>query len=1151
MSARTAIGAAIAFALAVVLLFPFRSVHATAGDISAIFGSVLAVEAKSVALATDTAVIKLQIDADTGIRIGDVDGSPADIEIGDRVAATAVEGAGGALLAKNILVRPKSGIQVKHVVGIVVASGAGNATVLDRDGNTVTFYLPAGARVPHVGEAVTAVTRRDLATGRIEARATERAEDTIARIEDHLDALQDRLEIDSIRRAEQLRQMLQEDTRRHLGALAEVAGQVSSDGGQLADEVRDDTREKLEEARTRYAEAARKRGLETGNVQVEGLIGGVSDGQFELNLRGGGQAVFTVNASTRVLVDGVDSGVAGIVDGSTAVVEFDAELNATRPLALRVRLTAPKLSSDVAANLKISAASLVDGVIARVESPAGLDNVIAVVVVVNDDSGSTVAIKAIADTKVTVNGKQANVADLKPGQRATVSFDQSLKASAIRAYAQDAGQRAIEGIVSKIDATNRVLAIAPARGDVVVISVGDAARIERDGGVGATFEQLKVNDLVLTGSRFDRTTGEAVLLIVRSPNFEANGVISGVSREDRVVTIRPREGDIFKLLITGESEIVAKGGGPIGLADIEPGLQVQVAWRVAVVGEGPRNVLVRMVVSRPESVAIQGTVVRVDAGAGVLVVQTSDRRVELRLPDGDQKVELIKNGHAIESLRPILEGDQVHKAVYQPAQKVIRSLEVVSLSAVQARGQMKGFDPSSGTIKLFVSNEKILTLAVVNDSILTSKGERVPFASLAGRKQIALDVLYASKTRGGTDGVILAAEVLLGQTDSDADSVEVKAVGTIKAIEGSVWVINDTQFVVIEGKTRIVGKPAVGAMAKAALVGERGGMLTATEIEVQDAPATAEAPARPTATPSAGTRDTKGGTLTGVIEALDGDVIVVNGLKIVLLPNALEKAQRGMRVKCEVQKTDRGTIEATRCAPVVVPTPRPVSTLPPAPERTVEGLVQEVNGDVIVISGTKIVLLPKAVERVERGMMLKCFIRRTNAGVIEATRCSAVASSPTPRPVPTATAVVEDVVEGIVQEVDGDVIVVNGRRIVRLPGALDKAERGMKVDCRVRKTDRGVFEATRCTATAASPQPTPTPIQIRFSGTISDLYGRVWVVDGRKYVLAANAAVPGTAKPGARVSGTYLVDGDQLTVVSAEVEAPPALRSATPVPTGY
>lgn len=1395
----TAIGAiAAALALSLSLLLPARSVSAAAGDIAAVFGSVLAVDAQVISLATDAAVVKMRVDSETGVRIGDVEGSVTDIEIGDRVAATAVEGSGGVLLAKNILVRPKTGVQIKHVVGVVVGRDTGRATVLDRDGNTVTFDLPAGARVPDVGEAITAVTRRDTATGRIEAKATERAEETVQRIEDHLDALRDRLEVESIRKAEQLRQLLQEETQRHLGALAEIAGKISSDSDKLAAAVRDDARAKLEEAREKYIETARKRGLEIGNVQVEGSIVAVSEGSFTLNLRGGGQAVFLVNSGTRVVADGVETDASGIVAGAAAVVEFESELDAARPVALRVKVSAPKLSADAAANLKISAVSLVDGVITRVDSPSGLDNVIAIVIVVSDESGPAVAIKSVAATRITLNGKKADVQDLKAGLRASVSFDQNLQASAIRAYAQDANQRAIEGVLRKIDFTNRVVAIAPPKGDIVVVSVDDDAQIEKDGNVEATFELLEVNDFVLAGSRFDRTTGEVVRLIVRSPNFQAEGVISGVSREDRVVTIRPREGDSFKLLVTGESEIVARAGGAIGLASLAAGQQVQVAWRVDVVGGATRNTLVRMMVFQSEIESIQGKVVRVDPDAGVLVIEAAGgRNVELRLPDAGQKVELSKNGHQIDSLRPILPGDEVHKAVYAPPRNLIRSLVVLSPSAVQTRGQLKSVDASAGLLELAVSNEKTLKLAITSDSVLTFKGERVQFERLAGHKQIALVVLYIVSARPGIDGVILAAEaVLLGQTDVDTakptpapQRVEVTAVGTIRAIEGSVWVINDTKFVVVEGRTRIGGTPAVGALAKAALVGERGGTLTAVEIQVGEAPARPDPQLRPTATATGGTgnvgqpavvtftgviqeldqrvwvvlnqkflltadsivhgtpkagatvkmavRRANDGTLTvveariaeiqvlpvtdrepptrvpepvreevlegliqqvegdvivlngikvsllpnvldrvergmsvkcavrktdrgtveatrcvvvpapnpqqtrtpvptinnpeevveGVIEAVDGNVMALNGIKVFILPNALEKAERGMRVRCVVRKTDRGTIEASRCA-VVTPAPsqRPAPTVTTVREQTIDGLVQEVSGDVIVLGGTKVVLLPKAIERVERGMNLKCLVRtnasgvteatacavianplaprpvvtatqvlekvldglveevsgdvivlgrtkvvllpkaidrvergmnlkclvRTNSsGVIEATACSVITASPTPRPVPTPTKVSEDDIEGLVQEVDGDVIVVNSLKIVRLPGSLDKAERGMKVSCRVRKTDRGVVEAVRCTILAAAPQPTPTPTLSTLAGTISELDGRVWVVDGRKYVLAENAGVRGTAEAGARVRGLYRIEGGLLVVVSVEIEAPRSTTSDTPAPTGY
>ena len=139
--AKTAIEAAVAVVaiLAAVLFFASRPAQAAAGDIAAVFGTVLNVEAPFVLLATDDDVVKMSVDDETVIKIGDISAGIDDIATGDRIAATAIEQPDGALLGKNILVRPSEGIQVRHVVGIVIASGDGKTTILDRDGNTVTF----------------------------------------------------------------------------------------------------------------------------------------------------------------------------------------------------------------------------------------------------------------------------------------------------------------------------------------------------------------------------------------------------------------------------------------------------------------------------------------------------------------------------------------------------------------------------------------------------------------------------------------------------------------------------------------------------------------------------------------------------------------------------------------------------------------------------------------------------------------------------------------------------------------------------------------------------------------------------------------------------------------------------------------------------
>ncbi|MBI4306013.1 MAG: hypothetical protein HY678_06805, partial [Chloroflexi bacterium] len=755
------IGLAVAAIFIAVLYFSTRTAHAAEGDITAIFGSVLKVDAGAISLATDSSVIELKIDAGTTIRIGEVSATISDVAVGDRLAATAVKLADGSLLGKSILVKPKEGTQVRHVVGIVIAAENGRATVLDRDGNTVTFDLPAGVTLPVLGEAITAITRRDVVTNRIEARGISRANEIIDRLQAQLDEIRDRQEVEAIERAARLRDLLEDTARNHLGVLAQAAGTVKDDSDRYAERVRKGAQEQLDALRAKYSDEIGKRGGRVQDIQVQGAVSAMTDASLTLQLRGGGEVDFEITSATKFAVKGLgEAKLADVAVNDYAYVEFDPEGDPSKPVAKRVVVTEPRLRKDVAANLEAGRIEQVDGVITHVELETRLDDIVAVIIVVNDERGLKVAVKVAPSTEIFINGIAAKAAELKPGLRAAISIEpEGLIAKAIRAYSADENHRKIEGVIRRIDRDNRILAIAPERGEVVVVSVADDGKIVKDD-EKAAFDALEVNDLVLAGTRYEASTGEIVRLIVRSPRFRAEGVISGVSAADHTVTLRPRKGEAVTLILTDETALESKDAGKIGFDGIRPGMTAVAAWRAAVVNGVVRNVAISIVVGRAEIETVRGHVRKLDAEAGVLVVETSEGKVvELRLPrDGEHKATLTKDGNPIESLRPVNIGDEVHKAAYNPDGNVIVSLVVVTPKAIQVRGQLASFDAARHFLKIAVSNEKAVVLAVNEESVITYKGERVSFERLAsaGNARLGIVALYiAAGAPSGTDGILL------------------------------------------------------------------------------------------------------------------------------------------------------------------------------------------------------------------------------------------------------------------------------------------------------------------------------------------------------------------------------------------------------------
>jgi hypothetical protein len=311
--------------------------------------------------------------------------------------------------------------------------------------------------------------------------------------------------------------------------------------------------------------------------------------------------------------------------------------------------------------------------------------------------------------------------------------------------------------------------------------------------------------------------------------------------------------------------------------------------------------------------------------------------------------------------------------------------------------------------------------------------------------------------------------------------------GVISAIEGDVWVINDVKFKVVRGTTKIDGAAEVGAVAKARLVGQRGGELVAVAITVRKAPSKDGAsPVRP------GSGEAKP-VLPGGASAAAAEVLVITGT---------------------IQKIERDVWTVRE-------------------HEFVRNARSTVHGD------------PKV------GAVVKMTVRRAEDGkfVILEARVASIDASSTgggDKPAVVATPVLaagEQVLEGAIEKVDGDVLVVNGLRVLVVPHILEKREVGLKVKCAVRRTERAVLEAVRCVVVGVAekaPAPTQAPAVPEFktvTGVITGLGdgGRVWLIDGRKVAVAADARIDGRPVAGAKVKALVRLDGDVFVVVAASI----------------
>ncbi len=142
------------------------------------------------------------------------------------------------------------------------------------------------------------------------------------------------------------------------------------------------------------------------------------------------------------------------------------------------------------------------------------------------------------------------------------------------------------------------------------------------------------------------------------------------------------------------------------------------------------------------------------------------------------------------------------------------------------------------------------------------------------------------------DGSLLAREVKVlereGTRTPEAGKVEFR--GLLRAINGDTWII-DGVTVIISRRTEIKGNPAVGDVVKVEGQRQGDGTVAAREIEVVGRDATGTPVARVEI------------EFTGTLQAMDGGRFVVNGITVVLGPNAEVKGPLAVGDQVKVHGT--------------------------------------------------------------------------------------------------------------------------------------------------------------------------------------------------------------------------------------------------------
>ena len=855
---RRVVPAVVAALLLAGALLASAPVTARAGGspaLEAVFGTVLEVSAGEpesiIWLATDDGVVVLKIDAGTALNTGADEVSPSDVGEGDRIVATAERDGDGALIGARVLVQPQdAGPAYRHVVGVVVESGDGRATMLDRGGNTVTVDWPAGLEVPAVGEMITVVVRVDARTSRLAANSVERAEETVKRLEGAF------VRAVGLAKKQELRGLIEENVARHLAALNETLEGAGAGPGERIVAA-------LDAFGDRYAETARNTGArvparaETGTIAD--FSGGVLSVRMGLPGQRGRESRFLVTEETEIRAAVTeDGGVPDLVEHRRVVVivartaaswRADAE-----PVpASRITVYPAELPSAVAAAVVPERPKIFCGSITLVELDPQIPGADGVVIVSDEAAGRKVAAKVTVGTGISVDGRPVGLEYLAAGQRAEVWLAaDGVTAEEISARVETRPERHLSGVVRKLDSNVRSIVVEPVRGQAVEVRVSPDAGITRNGR-DAGLSEVRADDLVLDASRVDVATGLVARLVVRSPGeVELTGVIAGINEDARQVTVSHRNGRMTTVRVTDETEVRGPQDSAVRLDELSVGDRV-VAGRYRPVEEDgtASNVAGYLAMGAPEVASLRGVVSLLDevhAGAG---------RIMVDLPGGeDARIHL--NGKDVDSLSGIEPGDTVTAALYAAGASERR--DVLMLDVLSGRRVLEAVRTAQqGT----VAGEAAVAVPAPVETTFSGVIENIEDGKwvMGGRQFLVTErtqffgedpergLVAKAALRAGEDGVFTALAVSVagrpgenperrpinvkpGTGDGTGGAVVVT--GVVGAIEGHVWVIDGVEFTVTDA-TRITGVPEEGREARVTLERRDDGAPVALEIVLGEA----------------------------------------------------------------------------------------------------------------------------------------------------------------------------------------------------------------------------------------------------------------------------------------------------------------------------
>ncbi|NQW17464.1 MAG: hypothetical protein HQ478_08250 [Chloroflexi bacterium] len=909
---------AVVVLVSVVFGAPARAAGFVSPNSAALFGTVIGVGSSSLSVATDDGIIELFVTDSTTITSGQNSITLTDVREGDRIASTAIAGPSGGLISESLLIRPRSGLETRHIVGVVIELGDSQITLVDRDDNTVTVDLSTDVGQPAIGDALTIVARKNSLTDGLTAIAIENLENSIARLETLLAQAERSTQTDASLRAEELRGLLQENGRRHLTALQRAFERTHGP-------EREAIRANLLRLHSAYSLTAGREGLSAPGISSSGLVVSVNAGQLILTDDNGIRVAFSLTASTRYLLED-DSDVRtfgptrepSISPGDRVLIEFSPLDDSSSPQASKVRIEQPVLTIEEIDALQQTQRTQFVGVITRFDEIVDQDIFTAALTLTDQITGEKLVLKTTTATGILLNGNESAADALIPGLGVAIDIDASgLVATRIDAFPRVDREQHVRGVVRRVDSDHGVLVIAPERGDPVVLTVTDEVSVEKDG-IRTRLAGLQVGDHVLNSTRFDSEAGSITNLVIRSPEVEFKGTVRGINPEAHKLTVELPDGDAILLSILAGTEFTGGNGLRSAFGEIIVGDVVrQGEFRTVSVDGIPRSVASLLVVQSAKLIRTRGTVVGVDSAGGLLVVDSiSGKVLNLNLPGDDRRISLVKDSQPIESLESVNVGDIVGLVVYLEESDTIVSLSVVTAGARSAHGRIASFNEAGGLVTFVTRDLQRLSLRIVDTSRLVRNGEPARSRQF-NTSDLVQQILYRVDPDGTIDGELILLQVLGGRTAQQISGnqttqpsqpvfAEVRLDGTAVLVNGNTWEI-DGRTVVLSPRTEITGRLEDGAFVSIVARGLGDGRFEALTVTVTAPPSQAD-----NSSDEGGLSITSDAAIEvqGVIDFVEDNTIFADGRRLLITSDTVVvgKTASGAEFSANVTRADDGSI---------------------------------------------------------------------------------------------------------------------------------------------------------------------------------------------------------------------------------------------------